>query len=99
MGDRPVVGSGEGKGFRPGGLGQQLTDGAAVGEHGHPLVAMGGGDALDGMAQATGESSGRFGSRDDIPPLFLVHAQGHGIPVDHLLAQKSTLPLTHEYLA
>ena len=57
----------EGERPGPGGQRQRLADHAAMGEDGHPLAGMGGGEPADGGADPGGERRGGLGAGDHVP--------------------------------
>ena len=78
---------------------EDLADDPTVREHRHPLVGVGGGDALDGAARAarrTPSAGSALGITSQRSSLIIRTAIGS--PLGHLLAEQAALPVAEEHL-
>ena len=85
-------------GREPVAIDEDLADDPAVGEHRHALVRVGGRDALDGAASASGELVGRLGVGDHVPALLVDHPDGDRVGLGDLLAEQAALPVAQAHL-
>ena len=80
-------------------MGERGPDDPAVGDRHHPLTGMGGGDAVDRVADPTDELVVGLGAGDHVPPLLGEHAHGDRVELGDLLAEDAALPLPQPDLA